>query len=116
MSEPPSAPTKWTAPPTALICRVVDNLNGKMATYYLEIHSGAFDFSPCNSGVARISIRFGDPSHPDEGLAPGAQKHCYYSTTTDHSVKGAIAAISTNDPANLAAVQALCAAHHGVPS
>lgn len=116
MSEPSSAPTKWTAPPTALLCRVVDNVNSAKATYYLEIHSGAFDFSPCNSGIARMPIHIGDPTHPDEGVAQGAQKHCYYSTTTDHSVKGTVTVISTNDPANLAAVQALCAAHHGVPS
>jgi hypothetical protein len=36
MSAPPPATTKWHAPPTALLCRVVDDVNGTKATYYLQ--------------------------------------------------------------------------------
>ncbi|UNB52903.1 hypothetical protein [Mycolicibacterium sp. YH-1] len=84
--------------------------------YFLEVHSAAFDFSPCNRGIARTVIRLGDPAHPDEGRPQGLRQRCMYSTTTDHSVNGVIKVISTDEPANLAAVSALCTAHHGIPS
>jgi hypothetical protein len=38
-----------------------------------------------------------------------------YNTATDHSVKGTVQVISTAEPANLAAVNELCLAHHGLP-
>src|SRR5882757_3066391 len=115
MSASPPVTTKWHAPPTALLCRVVDDVNGTKAVFYLEIHSAALDFSPCDSGIARISIHLGDPNHPDEGLAQGLQQRCMYNSNTDHSVHGGVQVISTAEPANLAAANQLCAAHHGLP-
>jgi hypothetical protein len=115
MSAPTSVTTKWHAPPTALVCRVADDVNGTKATYYLQIHSAALNFSPCDSGIARISIHIGDPSHPYEGLAQGLQQRCMYNTATDHSVKGTVQVISTAEPANLDAANELCLVHHGLP-
>jgi hypothetical protein len=113
MSAPPPASTKWHAPPTALLCRVVDDVNGTKAVFYLQIRSAALDFSPCDSGIARISIHISDPT--DAGLAQGLQERCMYNTNTDHSVHGSVQVISTAEPANLAAANKLCTAHHGLP-
>jgi len=111
---PLPAPPATAFPPTSLLCRVADDFNGAKATYYLEIHSAAFDFSPCNAGIARIVVRPADLNHPDAGLAPGPRHGCTYSGTTDRSVNGVITVFTTFEPANLATVDALCAAHHGL--
>jgi hypothetical protein len=113
VSAPPPVTTTWHAPPTALLCRVVGDVNGTKAVFYLQIHSAALDFSPCETGIARISIRISDPA--DAGLAQGLQERCVYNTNTDHGVRGSVQVISTAEPANLAAANELCAAHHGLP-
>ena len=115
---PPPATPLWTppsvnsgAPPTALMCRVADTTDEGMGVYYLEIHSAAFDFSPCDSGAARIPIRVSNPQPP---LVEGPQERCRYSGATDPSVNGYVNVLSSSRPPDFISATQLCTAHHGV--
>ena len=107
----PSTPVTWRGPATALVCRVADVADEGVGVYYLDIHSGAFDFSPCDSGTARIPIRVGDPQRP---LGEGLQQRCMYGAATDPSVNGYVNVLSSARPSDILSANRLCTAHHGI--
>jgi hypothetical protein len=110
-SWPPPSMVNWRGPATALVCRVADVADVGVGVYYLDIHSGAFDFSPCGSGIARIPICVADPQRP---LEQGLQERCMYSGSTDPTVNGFVSVLSSQRPADVRSADRLCTAHHGV--
>ena len=107
----PPPTVNWRGPATALVCRVADVAEDGTGVYYLDIHSGAYDFSPCNSGTARIPIRVGDPQHP---VGEALQERCRYGGATDASVNGFVSVLSSPRTVDALAADRLCTAHHGV--